>query len=38
MDKELQLELIKKWDGKLPTTYICDKPNQTPLSVVLKAE
>ena len=34
-DQELQKALIAKWDGQLPSTYICDDKNKSPLNLVL---
>lgn len=35
-DQELKEKLIEKWDGTLPSTYICDDKGNNPLSIVLK--
>ena len=34
--EKLQQELIRKWDGKLPSTYICSEGNKNPMSLILK--
>lgn len=34
-EQQLKLELIQKWNGVLPSTYICDD-KQSPLNLVLK--
>lgn len=34
-DQELKKLLIEKWDGQLPTTYICDDNSKSPLNLVL---
>lgn len=37
-DQELKKALIDKWNGQLPSTYICDDDNKTPLNLVLKGQ
>lgn len=33
--EKIQMELINKWDGKLPETFICDNGGKSPITMML---